>query len=336
MKRKTLLLVLTIEAVICFAAAIWGSSNASSAFGTVMSFPFVQIGNLLRLLSLSGSLGNIIAIVHFVAIGAIPIAYLLKRILTKKAKAEDTLLIVMSALLFLSLYWNINPVYFSSLWAIGGPSAEFGAAILGSVTYSVLAGYIIFKAMRNLNYSGTGETLKYLKIFFAVTAVILVYSIFGDGISSLTARMAAIASTNTNTDPMLAFFPSELVNWPLVFTQSFVVFLFILNQIPSLINIAIVFWAIRLSEELMADRYGENVMTAANSLVSICKKSVVAIMLCTITGNLLQLIFSKWLLSSNFVTIIPLFQLALVLSMFLLAKYFAESKKIKTDNEQFI
>ena len=76
-----------------------------------MTFPWEQLGLLLRRLSLSGSFGNAAAWILFLAIGALPLlaaAVLLRR---RRACGADFLLAALSAALFIGLWFFVNPSY---------------------------------------------------------------------------------------------------------------------------------------------------------------------------------------------------------------------------------
>lgn len=81
---------------------------------TFMTFPLEQIGWGLRQLSLSGAMGNIIAIIIYFLIGFIPCGvywYLRKN---GKLYKIDAMLPLLSVLLWIVLYYMINPGLFQT------------------------------------------------------------------------------------------------------------------------------------------------------------------------------------------------------------------------------
>ena len=71
MKEKHLLTLLSIEAAACVLFCILQRS-VSGFFSTIVAFPFEQLGEGLRALSLSGGAGNAAAILFYVLLSLIP------------------------------------------------------------------------------------------------------------------------------------------------------------------------------------------------------------------------------------------------------------------------
>lgn len=103
-----------------------------------------------------------------------------------------------------------------------------------------------------------------------------------------------------------------------------------------MLQLTVVYLAIRLCNELMEDRYSEDVISAARKLGAYCKYSVAMTMLLCITINMLQIIFAKHLLAADYRMSIPLVSIVLLLIVLFAAKYFAESKVHKEENDMFI
>ena len=71
MKERHLFTLLSVEAAACVLFCILQRS-LSGLFSTLIAFPFEQIGAGLRILSLSGAVGNVIAIILYMLLGLIP------------------------------------------------------------------------------------------------------------------------------------------------------------------------------------------------------------------------------------------------------------------------
>lgn len=319
MKQKTLVLVLTLQALVCMTISIL-DSTVSNVSMYILTFPLEPIGIGLRALSLSGLAGDIAASTIYVCFGLLPILYLIIRIKKKTAKPEDILLVVLSILIFVALYHFVNPFYFTSLFGI----MAAGKMIVCITIYTVLVGYIAIKLLRRYLDSDTRKLLSHLKSLIAVICVIIVFDIFGSGLSNLIATFGAVQSANT--DPAVS----------LTVTYVFLVVRYLNVSAVSLVNIIILFFASRLIDELKSDRYGDGVVLSANKLFTVSKRAVVFISLSFIFINLMQLLVIKSLHSSDFTANIPLVPLLLVLIMMVLSKYFAESKEIKSENDMFI
>jgi hypothetical protein len=145
MKRKLLYALLCAEAVICVLAALLIPPDMGG-FIAVWQIPFGQAGALLRTMSLSGSAGNAAAFALYVAICCIPAAFLLIKLIRKRAKAEDALLAAMSAYLFYLMYMMINPGNIGGSISMG--SEDIGKSALASVFWSMLIGWLVLKLLR--------------------------------------------------------------------------------------------------------------------------------------------------------------------------------------------
>lgn len=322
MKIKTFVGILALEAVIGAIAALAFSTPSSNSYLAIAQFPFAQLGLLLRALSLSGILGNVTAIILYAALCLFPLLFIAMYVKKHTIKVEDWLLIVMSGFAFYMMYMMINPGYLGQIRCF--INEDVGKAVLGSGFYSLLVGYLVIKLLRKSSHSGTDALLKILRLLFAVTAVILVFSISYVGIADANAKLTAIQSGNT--DPSVA----------LGFTNFFVFLRYILTQLPTFMELAIFILAMRLCDHLRENRYGEDTVSAANHLTSFCKKTVGIILLCTITLNLAQILFAGSLVSVDFLTTLPIDSITVALIALLLSRFFTASRELAKDNQMFI
>ncbi len=108
MKNNWLKILLLTEASLCI---VLSNAQASFAgfFTTTMAFPFEQIGLILRRLSLSGTAGNIAAVLIYATFCLTPVFILFLRRKKRGFFTEDLLLALLSAVLFVVLYYMINP-----------------------------------------------------------------------------------------------------------------------------------------------------------------------------------------------------------------------------------
>ena len=103
MKERHLFTLLSVEAAACVLFCILQRS-LSGLFSTLIAFPFEQIGAGLRVLSLSGAVGNVVAIILYMLLGLIPAGIWGFLHWRKKSEPLDIMLLVISALLFVTLY----------------------------------------------------------------------------------------------------------------------------------------------------------------------------------------------------------------------------------------
>jgi hypothetical protein len=77
MKRRLLYALLVLEAALCITLSL-AKNSFGGAFSALLAFPFEQIGLGLRLLSLTGKLGNSIALTLYAAFCLLPAFFLLR------------------------------------------------------------------------------------------------------------------------------------------------------------------------------------------------------------------------------------------------------------------
>ena len=322
MKNRKLILVLLIEAILCVIAALAFSPPGGSVYLVIAQFPFAQIGSLLRSLSLSGSFGNVIAVILYIAICAVPLGFAALHLKKHTFKAEDWLLVIMSGFGFYMMYMMINSAYLGNIPCY--LTEDFGRAVLGGAFYSILIGYLVLRMMRRADGTGTDSLLKAFRVLLAVIAVVLVFSISYIGISDVGTKLAAIQSGNT--DPAVS----------LSTTNFFVILRYALTQLPPFMELVILLLAIRLCDHLRTDRYGEGAINAAKKLASFAKKTVAVILLCCMALNLAQIIFAGSLVSADFLTTLPLDSIVIAIAALLLARFFVASRELKRDNQMII
>ena len=322
MKNKTFILIIFMEAMVCLIAALAFPAQNGSSYLAIAQFPFAQLGLLLRTLSLSGVFGNVIAFVLYAALCALPLLFIALHVKKHTLIVDDWLLVIMSGFAFYMMYMMINPGYLAQIRCY--INEDMGRAVLGSAFYSLLIGYLVVKLLRKSSDSGTDTLLKILRLLFAITAVILVFSISYIGIAEVKTKLAAIQSGNTNPSVMLGF------------TNFFVILRYMLTQLPVFMELIIFILAMRLCDHLREDRYSENAVNEATKLASFCKKTVSIILLCTITLNLAQILFAGSLVSVDFLTALPLDSIIVALVALLLTRFFTASRELAKDNQMII
>ena len=108
MKRKLFLFALAAEALLCVLLTVL-NSPVDDLFLSLISFPFEQIGDGLRALSLSGAAGNAFAFLIYAVFCLLPTCALLFIRRKRPLSPEDGLLPVLSVILYAAVYCLINP-----------------------------------------------------------------------------------------------------------------------------------------------------------------------------------------------------------------------------------
>lgn len=322
MKHKKLCVFLACEAVLCILLHS-AREILPRAFTAVMAFPFEQIGLGLRALSLSGDTGNIISIVLYTTLCLIPVGilYSLKRV--RRLYPEDALLAVLSIVLFAVVYMMINPGLLGPYFG-DATGQSVTKAVLGGMVYSVLIGYAVLRILRLFFHADTGRLQKYLEILLCALNALFVYLAFGAYFSSLMDSFDALRSGNTGNEQSLGM------------SYLFLVLQYVVNALPYILDVLVVFAALELLDELSADRYSEAAVNASEKLSRLCGMALAVIVISNIGFNLLQLVFIKMLAVMNGSVQIPLISVAFTLAVLLLAQYIKENKQLKDDNDMFI
>lgn len=276
----------------------------------------------------------------YVSLCLAPAVYLAVRAIKHRSHAEDWLLALLSAVLFAVLYLMINPADISKHFMFGSEVTGGLKSFLGVVAYSVIAGYLILRAMRFFTDNEASSIYKYLKILLAVVCVALVFSIFGTGLTSLIGSFDTLAAGNTSSghDVLsdIMFSGNENFNQDLSLSYVFLVLQFLVNVLPNFLGLIIVFSGIGLITALAVDPYGEAVAALARKTGQICRRVIAVIMLSQICLNVLQLALGSLVLSRNYTLIIPLLSIVFMLVAMLLAGYFEKTRQLKADNDMFI
>jgi len=345
MKHRKLYVILGCEAVLCILLH-FAREILPRAFTAAMAFPFEQIGLVLRTLSLSGATGNIISVFLYAILCLVPAVVLFKTKNRRRLYPEDALLAVLSIVLFIVLYLMINPGLLGP-YSSDAAGQGIAKAVLGGMVYSVLIGYAVLRILRLFFHADTGKLQKYLEVLLCELSVLFVYLAFGACFSSLMDSLDALRSSSTGNEQNLGF--SSLMDSFDVFRSSnvgneqklgatylFLILQYIVDVLPYILDVKVVFAALELLHELSADRYSEATVTAAGKLSRLCGKALAITVISNMGFNLLQLVFIKELLVVKGSVQIPLLSVAFALSVLLLAQYIRENKQLKDDNDMFI
>ena len=324
MKKTLYFGVLLVEAIICVVICVLGNVSGED-IAHIMSFPFGLIGGGLRALSLSGSIGNVVAIFLYVGISLLPAGVLLLHARQKKLHWEECLVLALSPLLFVVLYEMINPGTIPL-----GPS-ELGMmgenvrkAMLGCVVYSVLVGYLVLRALRLFFSAGKEKLQSYVSLLLGLLNVILIYLVFGGCLQKFLQTVESTKAANQGTEDGLTL------------TYVFLFLQMLVDALPYVLDIMIVFACQQMLQQLQKNAYCEETMEAAENLTKVCGISLKVTILSILVFNLLQLLCAKKLRVINGFVNIPILSIVLVLAALLVAKLVTEGKRLKDDNDMFI
>jgi hypothetical protein len=322
MKRKGLVLFLGAEAVFCIVLFL-AQASLPWIFSSMIAFPFEQIGAGLRFLSLSGFVGNFFALVLYVLISLIPGAYLFFALKKRKPKGEDYLLVLLSLLLFFVLYYMVNPGLIKAPMNLGF-GESMGKALLGSMIYSVLFTYIILRVLRLFFAADTGKLFTYLNILLYLLCALFVLNAFGFQFRGLLENIRALREGNKGTESGLGL------------SYFFLVLQYVVNALPDMLNVTVIFFAINLINELKEGKYSERAVEASGSLAKACRRALTITAISYMAFNLLQLLFFRSLRVLHGTVKIPIVSVVFMSAILLLTEILKESNALKEDNDMII
>lgn len=325
MKRNWFYAVLAAEAIVCILLGLL-QMQFSGMFTAIAAFPFEQAGMGLRRLSLSGTAGNVLAIVLYCLFSLLPcgIYVMLRR--KRREKPVDILLPGLSVLLFAVNYYMVNP----GLLQTGQTGA--GKWLPGSVFYSVLFGYLVLRLLSVYSKAQIKKLQQGLYVLLGFLNMIFVYAVCGREFSALLTAIRTVQDGNSAFAMDGNLFSAS----PLTFTYIFLVLRFLVNALPYLLDIAVVFLAARVLKELEKNRYSETAVTAVQKLADFCAVSLGIAVSVEMAFNVLQFLCSGRLYQMDFTVYIPVVPVVFVLAVLLLAKYVREDQKLKQEHDLFI
>lgn len=338
MKQRAFLFVLILEAVLCVVLAVVMPSGLNMGI-SLLAFPFEQIGDGLRALSLSGKSGNVVAIILYILFCISPqlVFFGIRR--KGKTYPEDGLLFGLGPLLFFVMYMMVNPGMIPDV--LGGliGLAGTGKMTLGVMLYSVLAGYVVLHILRRIGQAEMDALQSYVRIMLYILGVLFVWATFGAGAAGLRAEIAALEEGNTVSaagDIVAQLMGAGVTKQQMVLSKVFLVIRYLIDVLPYLLDTVIVFGGLALLDALKKDRYGETAVALAQKLSRRCAKCLAFVMVSNMVFNVLQVIFLEKLLVIDGTVQLPVLSIFFVMIVLFLTKLLSENKALKEDNDLFV
>ena len=298
MKNKKYLLLLLLEAVGVIGITKGMGVKTEGVFD-LLSFPLEKSADFLGSLSLSGSVGNAVAVVIYAFICLIPVFVLLFRISRKTFVKTDSILVLMSAVLFAVIYLLINP----SEMGAHGMGEE--ASMVAFSFWSLLVGYLVLKFAEILKNTEGKRTERLLSVVLKIIGAVFMFALC-----------------------TLEFTKAEV--------GIVTVFSALNSVLPAVLGIRTVFFALDLLTEFSLDRYSENTVREAEKLSRFCILALELTVGVSALLSVLQLRFINELSSVKFSVEIPLVSIGFILLLLMLSGFIKESKALKEDNDSFI
>lgn len=313
MKKKTLYVLLTAEALICLGLC-WGRLPGAG-LTSAAAFPFESLGLALRRLSLSGEAGNAAAVILYGGICLLPLGLVWKR--RKRLYWADWITALMPALLFYVMYMMINPQLIAERFA----GEEIGKAVLGGTVYSVVICYVLARLLRYFSGAEKSRIIGALRPLLAVLAAIFIYAAFGLRWRELFAGMEKLREGNTDGGLGVSY--------------AFLGLRYVVSALPYLLDAVIALRAAELAG-CLGEGYGEKTVAAAERLSALSFNAMTACAFCTAGLNLLQLCAAGVLRDISGSVEIPVGSICFALGALLLARMTGDNRRLQDDNDLFI
>ena len=315
MKRKTLVTVLIIEAVILAALAVL-TVLAPGLFSSVLAFPMEQIASGLAALSVMGKVGNGLAVTLVVGISAIPLliaAFTYPR--GKETVAERFALALLAPVLLFSFFIMINP----ALLGFNAPHTAEGFAkairpFLALTVWTVIILFIVLRLIRLFRAGSRPQLMKYLRVVLCVLSMYLVAQAV---VSLVLVVMTPQLAEPTAADTVVYIFRVAAVIVPLLFD------LFVVLRVLSLLEIA-------STED--QDGIGDAASRLCNTS---CLTLAVTTGLCALQ-HIVQLILLPHMTDMNASVEIPVVSIVFVVVILLFSRLLVENKQLRDDNSMII
>ena len=308
MKKKKLHLFLLLEAVIISLILIYSRNSYESA-ASLLSFPFGLIGEGLRTLSLRGGALNVLSIVIYSVICISPIAGLFMYSKEVKALPEKVALCFLSPVLFYCLYEIINPTYLG----LKLKEKPLSAPIMSLTIDSFVLLYLILCLVRVLRSSDKESLYKYLRIFMAALAFVVV---------------AALVIT------LVKDFIFKLPEAGSRLDMSALTLKTVLDAAVLLLTLLITLRVIKLTDVLSGD--GAELAAVSNKLCTLCCVSLIVSVLSSVVMNGFNALFMNRLNNTEATLSIPVYEIVFSLITLLFTRLLIENKDLREDNELII
>lgn len=304
---------------ICLGAAVLLLVLGAEALGlegslSLLCLPFVLCAKGLRWLSLSGSAGNILAIILLIFFGLTPL--LLK--LRHKWTAADLLLVLACGAIWAAEYYLINPGLLPVTL-----SGRIGQLTLCGIVYELLLCWAVVRLLKATDIMETRNYFQALQIFLwlcagscALSAVLC--------FTSLPAFFRTLRETNTM--PGLDLTPTY-------------VFMTLSQAVTALeygLDALVLFLGAGLLKVLEKGPYSEAAVSSAEKVSLWCRRSLLAIVVSHTALNVSQVLFANRLHQLSTVFRFPILSLAIVFAMLALSGLLKKGQQLQQDNDLFI
>lgn len=303
MKKRSFWISLAPVAAVCLALGLWEGGEAR----LLLEFPFRPIADLLRKLSLSGGVGNVLAWMLFFALSLWPLVWLAARARAKRLGPEDILLPLLCGTLLTAFYQMINP---GELLPMFGSMAALGRPLLAMAVWTTLCCYLTLRLLRGAANCQPKALTRWISGLTWAVAALLVGGLFGKDV------------------------PACVESWRS--GNFFAIITLLAAAVPTVFSVRTTRAAGGLLEALTHGQYSGQAVDAAERLSEVCKTALTVTAVTQLFYNLLQVLAASAIGDVNVKLSLPVPELAFLLAVLLLSRLLAYGRQLQEDNDLFI
>ena len=307
-ERNLLLVTAALSLVLGFVP------GAGSGVMGALALPFVAAGWCLRSLSLSGGAGNVISIILYGLICAVPLVFWWR----SRRRTEDALLVLLSGVLAVVLYYMVNPNLRQSIM-----QNEVGDAVYAGAVWSTLMTWGLLKLLYTGAWDRERNVYRALRIFLLLCAASCLVDCFGTGTARIVHNLRL----------------RQAVNGSLDYTGLDMAFL-VLTYLAAAVEKGLCAWVlyrgVGLLRELEEDPFGAGCVAAAERVSGSCRDCLTVMSLTALALNIAQILLTPLLQNISVSVSIPVLGMAVCFAMLAVTKLLVRGKELKDDNDLFV
>ena len=310
MKRERNLLLLTaaLSLVLAFVPGM-----GSGVMG-LLALPFGAVGWCLRTLSLSGGVGNVVSIILYALICAVPLGFWWR----SKRRREDWLLVLLSGVLAVVLYYMVNPNLRQSMM-----QNAVGDAVYAGAVWSTLMTWGVMKLLYTGAWAQERNVYRVLRIFLLLCAASCLVGCFGTG----TLRIVNTLRMRREVYGSLHYTGLDI---------AFLVLVYLTAAVEKGLCAWVLYRGAALLEALERDPFGADCVAAAERVGRSCRDGLAIMCLTALALNIAQILFSAMLQNVSVSASIPVTGLAVCFVMLAVTRLLVRGKALKDDNDLFV
>ena len=310
MKRERNLLLLTAALSLVLAFVPGAGSGVMGA----LALPFVAAGWCLRALSLSGGVGNVISIILYALICAVPLFFWWR----SRRRTEDALLVLLSGVLAVVLYYMVNPNLRQGIM-----QNEVGDAVYAGAVWSTLVTWGLLKLLYTGAWDRERNVYRALRIFLLLCAASCLVDCFGTGTARIVHNLRLRQVVNGSLDDT-------------GLDMAFLVLTYLAAAVEKGLCAWVLYRGVGLLRELEEDPFGAGCVAAAERVSGSCRDCLTVMSLTALALNIAQILLAPLLRNISVSVSFPVLGMAVCFALLTVTKLLVRGKALKDDNDLFV